>query len=120
MKRLSAVIILLCAAIPASAQMYKWVDSNGKVHYSDSPPPRGTAAETMRTPARTATTTDGKSDAPKDSAKTGPKTAAEQELDFRKRRQDAAKTQADTDKKAAEARNKEENCKRAKAMGVIS
>jgi glutaredoxin len=31
---------LLVAATPASAaKLYKWVDSNGKVHYTDQPPP---------------------------------------------------------------------------------
>jgi len=30
--------LLLCAGA-ASAQMYKWVDANGKTHYTDTPPP---------------------------------------------------------------------------------
>lgn len=30
--------LLLCAGA-ASAQMYKWVDANGKTHYTDKPPP---------------------------------------------------------------------------------
>lgn len=33
------VSILLAAAVPAVADMYKWVDETGKVHYTDSPPP---------------------------------------------------------------------------------
>lgn len=32
--------LLLCAA-GASAEMYKWVDAAGKVHFSDQPPPPG-------------------------------------------------------------------------------
>ena len=32
-------LVLLAAAGGASAQMYKWVDANGKTHFSDRPPP---------------------------------------------------------------------------------
>jgi len=33
--------LLLCAAGIASAEMYKWTDAQGQVHYSDRPPPSG-------------------------------------------------------------------------------
>ncbi|HYD81251.1 MAG TPA: glutaredoxin family protein [Paucimonas sp.] len=36
--RSSLLILLLCAA-NAHAQLYKWVGPDGKVHYSDTPPP---------------------------------------------------------------------------------
>ncbi len=32
-------VISLALAIPAAADIYKWVDSNGNVHYSNTPPP---------------------------------------------------------------------------------
>ena len=32
-------LLLLVAAFPAQAKMYKWVDAQGNVHYTDSPPP---------------------------------------------------------------------------------
>ncbi len=32
-------LVLLAAAGGASAQMYKWVDANGKTHFTDQPPP---------------------------------------------------------------------------------
>lgn len=32
-------LVLLAAAAGASAQMYKWVDANGKTHFTDQPPP---------------------------------------------------------------------------------
>jgi len=41
------VRLLICAlamaslAAPAMADVYRWVDANGKVHYSDTPPPEG-------------------------------------------------------------------------------
>src|SRR5215216_1310827 len=40
------LVVCLLAAAPASAQMYKWVDKDGKVHYSDKPPP-GTKAQVI-------------------------------------------------------------------------
>lgn len=119
MKRLSVAISLaLCVALPASAQMYKWVDSNGKVQYSDKPPPSNIKTEKLRAPGRAASApaaSEAKGETPKDAAKAGPKTAAEQEQAFRKRQLDAAKAQEDEGQKQAEARERAENCKRAKA-----
>ena len=48
---------LLCLAVSASAhsQMYKWVDKDGKTHYSDKPPPADAKQQTPITkpsPAR--------------------------------------------------------------------
>ncbi len=128
MKRLAVAISLaLCAALPASAQMYKWVDANGKVHYSDKPPPSNVKTEKLREPARpaappAASETKGgtaneatKGEAPKDAAKSGPKTTAEQEQAFRKRKADEAKAQEKRAQEETVARDRAENCKRAKA-----
>ena len=102
MKQLSlAIALALCLALPASAQMYKWVDANGKVQYSDKPPPSNIKAEKLRAPVRAAgapAASEGKGAAQKDAAKTGPKTAAEQDQAFRKRQMDAAKAQEDEGK----------------------
>jgi len=119
MKRLSVALgLALCVAVQASAQMYKWVDSDGKVQYSDKPPPSNIKTERLRNPARAASTpaaSEGKGAAQKDAAKTGPKTAAEQEQAFRKRQLDAAKAQEEGAKKQAEERDRAENCRRANA-----
>jgi len=38
--RLILLLVLLCAAFAAQADhVYRWVDAQGHVHYSDSPPP---------------------------------------------------------------------------------
>ena len=37
--RLLAGLILAAAALPASAETYKWVDAKGQVNYSNAPPP---------------------------------------------------------------------------------
>jgi len=38
MKKLVIFIVLLLTAKSALAEVYRWVDKNGKVHYSDEPP----------------------------------------------------------------------------------
>ena len=123
MKRLSVALgVALCVALPASAQMYKWVDSDGKVQYSDKPPPSNIKTEKLREPARAASTpaaSDAKGGTPKDAAKAGPKTAAEQEQAFRKRQLDTTKAQDEEARKQAEGRDRAENCKRAKAALAI-
>lgn len=119
MNLLSAAIwLMLCLALPASAQMYKWVDENGKVQYSDKPPSSNVKTEKLRDsgpPPGATTASDAKSGATNSAAKAGPKTAAEQEQAFRKRQLDAAKSRDEESQKQAEAREKAENCKRAKA-----
>jgi hypothetical protein len=128
MKRLLVALgLALCVALQASAQMYKWVDSNGKVQYSDKPPPSNIKTEKLRAPAPAASTPAAseakggpqkdaaKGETPKDAAKAGPKSAAEQEQAFRKRQLNEAKTQEEEARKQAQARDKAENCKRAKA-----
>lgn len=113
-----AIALALCVALPASAQMYKWVDSSGKVHYSDKPPPGNVKTEKLREPAREASAPaeiDDKGGKEKDAAKPGPRTAAEQEQAFRKRQTEAAKAQEEQTRKEADARDRAENCRRAKA-----
>jgi Domain of unknown function (DUF4124) len=133
MKRLSLAIALsLCLALPAMAQMYKWVDAKGEVHYSDLPPPSNVKTETLQMPAEPAAApaaapaaSTGKAGVQKNAAvagtqtnneaKAGPKSLAEQDQAFRKRQADAAKAQAEQARKEAQARKKAEYCKSAKA-----
>lgn len=42
--RTSAVLLLLIFATPVSAQVYRWVDEKGTVHYSNAKPPTGVKA----------------------------------------------------------------------------
>lgn len=37
-------VCLACASLQSQAQVYKWIDKDGKVQYSDSPPPAGAGA----------------------------------------------------------------------------
>ncbi len=125
MKQFSVAIALaLCVALPASAQMYKWVDANGKVQYSDKPPPSNIKTEKLRAPppapgapatGATAGAAKAGTQKDKDAAKAGPKTPAEQEQAFRKRQLEASKAQEADEKKQAQARDKAEHCRRANA-----
>ena len=38
---LLAVAAVLASGVAAAAELYKWTDSKGVVHYSDTPPPKG-------------------------------------------------------------------------------
>jgi len=114
MKRFLVTIgLLLCVAAPASAQ-YKWVDSSGKIHYSDKPPPGNIQTEKLRPPPRPSVPAPGA--AKDDPSKSGPKTLAEQEQAFRKRKAEGAKTQEEQAQKDNEARERAENCRRARAV----
>ncbi len=42
MHRLPIALVLLLLAPLASAQVYKWTDASGTVHYSEAPPSQGT------------------------------------------------------------------------------
>ena len=51
--KLTAGICLLCLALlplssAVSSEIYKWKDRDGKIHYSDTPPPPGMEAEIKR------------------------------------------------------------------------
>lgn len=48
--RRSLLAVALLLLIPAvSAQIYKWKDASGTVHYSEAPPPQGTKFEKIHT-----------------------------------------------------------------------
>ncbi len=84
-----------------SAEVYRWVDSQGRVQYSDQPPPEGTAKKVNTKPAN------GSSGAAK--------SYQDQEQDFRKRQvegEEATKKQAEA---AQQASAKQKNCAEAKS-----
>ena len=49
---LASAMLWVALPAPASAQLYKWVDGDGKVHYTDTPPPPG--ARTVEARSRAA------------------------------------------------------------------
>lgn len=96
MKKLLAILLLL-SSTTAFAELNKWVDAQGKVHYSDQPPPPNVKSETLRTsppaPASEAA-----------SAPAAPKTISEREAELKKVQQ--AKKEAD-ERAAQEQANRE-------------
>lgn len=49
MRRLPLALVLLLLAPAVAAQVYKWTDAQGTVHYSEMPPPQGTAFKRITT-----------------------------------------------------------------------
>ncbi len=103
----------LVGAPAAAQQLYKYVDPDGKVQYSDRPPPAGQKAEkvtggrvsSVPSPVPAAPAAEG------DAAKAGaPKSLAEREQDFRKRRLEAQEKAAKDAKLAEEKRVQDESC----------
>ena len=41
MRRLALTLVLLAGSASATAQLYRWTDEKGKVHFGDTPPPAG-------------------------------------------------------------------------------
>jgi Domain of unknown function (DUF4124) len=101
------------AAAPIDAETYKWKDADGKVHYSDEPPPANAKEETTvksRKQAAPAAPTE------KGAATAKPETYTEQEFEFKKRQVEKAEREAAEKKIAAEAAEKKQGCDRARAQ----
>ncbi len=101
MKRIIFIIALSTICLNSHAALNKWVDAEGKVHYSDTPPPDVTT-ETVRNIA-------GKERAEAPAAHS-PKSVAEREAEMKKAKkaqEEAAQKQAQKD---AEAETRKKNC----------
>ena len=72
--RLINLAILLAIALPAHAAMYKWVDAQGGVQYSDTPPPAGAKNVEERRVMRNTIPTAGTPFAVQEAAKRNPVT----------------------------------------------
>ncbi len=112
MLRVLIVGLMLTCAAGASAQLYRWVDSDGKVRYSDTPP-TGVKATTLKPPPDFSAPPSAAGDAAAKDAKKGPLTPAEQEADFRKRQLGAQKAREKEDQAGRDAQAKQDNCARA-------
>lgn len=65
-----AAILLFCTA-SAQAQVYKWTDSQGRVHYSSKPPPNTQASEVRIAPAPSSPSQDERSADPAEAEEEG-------------------------------------------------
>ena len=105
--QLFIAIAILLATATVAAQVYKWVDKDGRVQYSDMPPPPGaTKAEAKKVET---------SNAVASTSPTPAKTLQDRTKDYDKRQKDVIESA----KKAEETRKKDEidteNCKAARA-----
>ncbi|TAN72328.1 MAG: DUF4124 domain-containing protein [Gallionella sp.] len=93
-------ILLMLSGANAFAGLNKWVDENGKVHYSDQPPPANVKSETLRSTSAAASA----------SAPAAPKTIAEREAELKKARQAKKEAAEKAAKEQAAAEAIEANC----------
>ncbi len=100
--RLFCFGLLALLAAPVHAELYKWTDGEGKVHYSDQPPTVEAQTIKASSSGQAATTSEA----------TQSLNAKEQE--YQKRRKDAEDARAKAEKEAEQARIKRENCDKAR------
>lgn len=94
--------VLAALALPAQAEVYKWVDGSGMVHYSDQPP--SVDAQTVR----------GSSAAEAAISEQASQALNAREQDYHKRLKAAEEARAKADKEAELARVKRKNCDKAR------
>jgi len=108
-----AALLALLYALPAASQ-WAWRDEKGRTVYSDRPPPANIKSEQiLRQPSQPsfgapiAPTPEGK-----DATKSGPKTLAEREMEFRKRMQERSEAEKKQAEEQAQAQLKTQECER--------
>lgn len=96
---------------PAMAQINKCVDTSGKTFYSQVPCPPNAKSSTIRSAAPPANPSPAAAPGSGVAKAAGPKSAAELELEFRKRRTEQADAEKKEQEKVAEAAQRDENCR---------
>lgn len=118
MMRRTLVLAALLVSLPAVAQIYTWKDSQGRVHYADTPPPAGDVEVVQGArpapPAPQSTETTPAEGADAADAKKGPPTLAEREQAFRERRAKAAEEAAKADEDATREAERQRFCEQAR------
>lgn len=120
---LSSALLICCGLV--QAQTYQWKDASGKTIISDTPPPSNVQKKrsvgvqqpklTTGSPASETDENSTEQDVNPAVQPSTPATMAEKDLEFRKRQQEA-KEKADKEaKEAAAARDRRDNCDRARA-----
>jgi hypothetical protein len=103
MKRYVMLACTVLFSVTAAAQIHKWVDADGNVHYTDQPPPKEIKGQALKIPNQATT----------DSAPSTGKTAAEQEMEFRKRRGEQDEAATKQQQEETDAREGAANCAQA-------
>jgi hypothetical protein len=108
MKRLLIIVIALAAPI-ASAELYKYVDKDGKTVYSDQPPVNLDSKQ-MNIQSRPSSN----AGAPVTTPPTAPKTALDRDRELQKGRDEARDRAKKSDESAKQAQAQEQACAQAK------
>jgi hypothetical protein len=98
------LLTLLLLPLAAQAQVYKWRDATGKIHYSDKPP-AGTPAQGRKL---------GPANSVNDDMPAARRTAADQRLDAATRASDAKEKAASAERERAEDAQRDQACERAR------
>jgi Domain of unknown function (DUF4124) len=101
------IIALLLTSFNASAALNKWVDAEGKVHYSDTAPTDVTAQKIRRSSAPETTSSNGEVAAPK--------SLAEREADWQKSKKSKEEAAQKAEKEQENASIKKKNCEGARS-----
>jgi len=121
MSRLLFAALFFSLSFTAQGDLYRWVDKDGKVQYTDQPPPASATGQKKMdikvSPAAAPAKPKDEKAGGKEGAKeakaekdSGPRTLAEKELDFKKRRL----AEEEAEKKAGdEAKQNQEKCAQA-------
>jgi len=102
--RFLVLLAMAVASLNAAAQLYSWKDADGKVQYSDQPPP-ASAKGTVRKVAPPATNV-----ADPDAVR---KNLADKELEARKKEKEAKESATKAEKDKADAAERRINCEKA-------
>jgi hypothetical protein len=94
----------LALSAPAGAVLYKWIDANGRVSYSDQPPPANVKAEIVNGGSLAAA-----------SAPDAVRDMAGQEMDLKKREKQRVEDQKKAEKARADAVAQEQACSELRA-----
>jgi hypothetical protein len=97
------LMALALAAAPAIAATYKWTDANGRVIYSDQPPPPNVKAESLAPP-------------PPPANPNAAKDLATKEAEIRQQKKKAAEEEQKSAKARVEANQKQQQCARARSQ----
>jgi hypothetical protein len=108
-KLLPLLFLLACA--PLHAQVYKWVDSQGNVQYSDQPPASAKGTKKLNVNPQPSAAPVSKEASPK-----AAKTTAEKEMEFRKRHVESEEAKAKEAKAEADAKIRQQNCAQARGQ----
>lgn len=103
MKHIALAVAALLVATVANAEIYQWKDKNGKTIISDKPPAEN-VVEQKKISSDPSTT----------GSSATPKTAADRELEFRKRQKESQENAEKTQKEQAASAEKQENCANAR------